>query len=64
MIPKNMQYDIMNVFQPGDTLPVSDVVLSEQEEKYMFSSFRPQKYHLKPVYKKWSQNPILENGWS
>ena len=57
VIPKNMQYDIMNVFQPGDTLPVSDIALTEQEEQYMFSSFRPQRYHLNPVYKKMVTEP-------
>lgn len=47
------------LFHAGDTLPLSDIVLSDEEEQYDFSHFDPSE-HAEPVYRK---NVMTDDGF-
>lgn len=52
VIPDRMAEQVLSQLHAGDSLPLSDIVLSEKEESYHFSAFSPAEQGIKPSYKK------------
>ena len=50
-VPESYASDVLNCFHAGDSLPLSDILLSEEEEDYDFTNFT-EIYDLDPVYEK------------
>jgi hypothetical protein len=57
-VPEEKLEECFNYFQVGENIPMSDVVLSDEEEKYDFSSLLPANV-TNPVYKK---NVVTDDG--
>jgi ABC-type lipoprotein release transport system permease subunit len=57
-VPEEKLEECLNYFQVGENIPMSDIVLSDEEEKYDFSSLLPANV-TSPVYKK---NVVTDDG--
>lgn len=51
VVPSTLADSALKVFHVGDMLPLSDIVLSAEEENYNFNQFLPSEY-AEPIYKK------------
>lgn len=60
VVPSGMEQSVLNQFHAGESLPLSDIVLTAEEETYSFGHFIPSAYK-KPVYKKTIEEPESGN---
>lgn len=51
LVPSEMEQSVSNPFHVGESIPLSDVVLSGEEENYQFGRMNPSDYK-EPAYKK------------
>jgi ABC-type antimicrobial peptide transport system permease subunit len=58
-VPGKLGDKVLSAFSPGETLPLSDIILSQEEEDYDPVSFEGYDYGLTPVYLK---NVKVEDG--
>ena len=56
VIPSAMEQSVANAFHVGDALPLSDIVLTGEEETYNFGHFTPSD-HKSPVFEKSIKEP-------
>lgn len=56
VIPSRMEKSVADCFHAGDSLPLSDVVLTQEEELYSFGQMIPSDYK-EPSYKKTIKEP-------
>lgn len=56
LIPSKMEKSVSNQFHVGESIPLSDVVLSEEEENYSFGQMNPSDYK-EPAYRKTIEEP-------
>lgn len=60
VVPADMGTVTAEAFHAGDTIPLSDIVLSEEEENYSFSSMSPFDY-AEPAYLNYVEDPSGAN---
>lgn len=60
LVPSEMEQSVSNQFHVGESIPLSDVVLSGEEESYLFGQMNPS-YYKEPAYKKTIEDPESGN---
>lgn len=56
LVPSGMEQSVSNQFHAGESIPLSDVVLSGEEENYPFGQMNPSDYQ-EPAYQKTIKEP-------